>query len=424
MNPAVPGKLDALTGLRYVAALTVLLAHMGGMVPNGWFRHYTRSLSAIGMPLFFVLSGFLMAYNYSARFQTSYRRTLWSFYVARFARIYPLYIISLLIFCSLSCLFQEIRDRPNDVRKCLIYVGTMTQSWVYIPVFTDYANPRTVSLAYNPVAWSGSTEVFFYVTFPLFVLPIAWLIKRGSHALIAGLIVCIAMLIYDAAQIPLLERALRDDAAMSDFYWRCYLCPYARLGEFLLGAIVGQYFLRRTNDPRSRPHNWWLGAFAMTACIVLLLRLSHWGCSRNNTVLWLRVAINNIMLGPLCAGLIYFLASLPCMIQRMMGSGPMVLLGNASYAMYLMHPIVLSLYEPRLTGEADLTKLSIIIYDNIAMLALLHFICLGLYHYAEVPLRDRIRRMLEPRKKAKTEAGGIHARCGGRSWIASLRILR
>ena len=81
-------RLDALTGLRYFAAMSVVLSHVANANAdlNG---SILSQLSAVGMPLFFSLSGFLMSYNYFTPFAERRPGTLRRFYVARFARIYP-----------------------------------------------------------------------------------------------------------------------------------------------------------------------------------------------------------------------------------------------------------------------------------------------------------------------------------------------
>ena len=96
--------IPALTGLRFVAAGTVVFAHafqkflplpqsLSGDPP--WWYLLPANLSGIGMPLFFVLSGFVIHYNYSAPLQEERVRGTFNFLVARFARIYPLYIVGL-----------------------------------------------------------------------------------------------------------------------------------------------------------------------------------------------------------------------------------------------------------------------------------------------------------------------------------------
>ena len=79
--------LDALTGLRFVAAFTVVIGHS--------YRPLLE-VSGIGMPLFFTLSGFIIHYVYADAFATGgWRRAAGEFAGARFSRLYPLYLLLL-----------------------------------------------------------------------------------------------------------------------------------------------------------------------------------------------------------------------------------------------------------------------------------------------------------------------------------------
>jgi peptidoglycan/LPS O-acetylase OafA/YrhL len=116
---------------------------MGHNMPAKWDTWFSP-LSSLGMPLFFTLSGFLMAYNYSAGFQSRFGRTLRSYLVARFARIYPVYALCLLLsFSFMGGFFNDLKERPGDVRTSLLYLFSMTQSWAQVPVFQDYGAART-----------------------------------------------------------------------------------------------------------------------------------------------------------------------------------------------------------------------------------------------------------------------------------------
>src|SRR5258708_20022092 len=89
--------IPALTGLRFVAALMVLIGHfVEAMVrfpaPMPAWQVFLVSLPGLGMPLFFVLSGFVIQYNYSEPIRTNGATGVWNFFVARFSRLYPLYI--------------------------------------------------------------------------------------------------------------------------------------------------------------------------------------------------------------------------------------------------------------------------------------------------------------------------------------------
>jgi peptidoglycan/LPS O-acetylase OafA/YrhL len=98
--------IDALTGLRFVAAFLIVLGH--SYAP--W-----REVTAIGMPLFFTLSGFIIHYVYSEAFGRGWLRATWEFAVARFSRLYPLYFV-LLAYIILSTpagrSFGHLRNLP------------------------------------------------------------------------------------------------------------------------------------------------------------------------------------------------------------------------------------------------------------------------------------------------------------------------
>ena len=84
-----PDPLPALTGLRFIAAFTVLAGHaadsllqFAGEHPD--WCHYIAALPGIGMPLFFVLSGFVIHYNYHRSIVEAPARGTINFFVARF----------------------------------------------------------------------------------------------------------------------------------------------------------------------------------------------------------------------------------------------------------------------------------------------------------------------------------------------------
>src|SRR5579862_8475543 len=97
---AEKSELPALTGLRFLAALSVAVSHsIPLMLP---FQHgqplwvdILERLAGIGMPLFFTLSGFVIHYNYSAELHKNPGIGTYNFFIARFARLYPLFFACL-----------------------------------------------------------------------------------------------------------------------------------------------------------------------------------------------------------------------------------------------------------------------------------------------------------------------------------------
>jgi peptidoglycan/LPS O-acetylase OafA/YrhL len=104
-------QLPSLTPLRGVAALWVVLYHYCGTaqyLPNLDITPYSYFISKgyLGVDLFFMLSGFVMAHVYHDAFSESIGRHYRGFLVARIARLYPLHIFNLLLFVATAAASQ------------------------------------------------------------------------------------------------------------------------------------------------------------------------------------------------------------------------------------------------------------------------------------------------------------------------------
>ena len=89
--------MEALTGLRFIAAASIAIAHVTGSSHLTFFRIPLR-LAALGMPLFFTLSGFVIHHVYSMEFSGSWRRAAIDFAIARISRLYPLFLFLMLYY--------------------------------------------------------------------------------------------------------------------------------------------------------------------------------------------------------------------------------------------------------------------------------------------------------------------------------------
>src|SRR2546421_11421320 len=104
--------IDALTGLRFVAAFTIALGH--------YYQPWLE-VSGIGMPLFFTLSGFIIHYVYAESFVAGWPSATREFAVARFSRIYPLYFAVLLYYLFRTDM-GEILARSSNFPASLAYL--------------------------------------------------------------------------------------------------------------------------------------------------------------------------------------------------------------------------------------------------------------------------------------------------------------
>ena len=86
-------RIDALTGLRFFAALAVYLHHHPKPVFLPEFVSTFMMAGYNGVTLFFVLSGFVIGLNYFDMLVKPTRASIFKYALARFARIYPLYAL-------------------------------------------------------------------------------------------------------------------------------------------------------------------------------------------------------------------------------------------------------------------------------------------------------------------------------------------
>jgi len=90
-----PERLNALTGLRSFAAVNIVFFHFSN--PK-WFGILAPVVNAgyASVSYFILLSGFVLAYNYSSRARAGQLDRV-RFWKARFTRLYPIYLLSLLM---------------------------------------------------------------------------------------------------------------------------------------------------------------------------------------------------------------------------------------------------------------------------------------------------------------------------------------
>ena len=154
--------LPALTSLRFFFAMAVFCSHLG-FLKDSKFEIVRNLYSAvfaegfIGVSFFFILSGFILTYNYADQFRMQLNRMNWrAFIIARIARIYPLHIITLLI--SIPLLW--IQEGGKGIQMIGIFVLQICLSQSLIPI-------QKVYFSFNAPSWSISDEFIFYLLLPI-----------------------------------------------------------------------------------------------------------------------------------------------------------------------------------------------------------------------------------------------------------------
>lgn len=296
-----PKQLPALTSLRFAAALAVLLFHVPYVLPNS-VGTMPMPQGSLGVSFFFVLSGFILRHT-----QAPQGFRLGSFYRRRAARVLPLHYATLLVWIWLffAGWGNSLTEKINSGVANVLVIHSLFSG----PLFT---------LGYNAVSWSISVELFFYALFPL-LLP-------GRRAIWAFLAIVAIWLL-----LPLTTVAALDRAFPNFFYFH----PAGRLLEFT-GGIALHALWRHF-----RPGEAFATAAQLGAILLLVLLL------RANLGLAAQLA-NLVLLVPFCAIILAFAWDGP--LTRLLSHPVPVLLGEASFALYMTHHMLFRLLDPMLTG--------------------------------------------------------------------------
>jgi peptidoglycan/LPS O-acetylase OafA/YrhL len=170
-------RFEALDGWRGVCACLVVMFHVHGHSPiNSW--GLIRN-SYLFVDFFFVLSGFVIAWNYAARLNSwhAVRR----FLALRVGRVYPLHLFMLL--CLLGYEGLRYMNGLGQASPYPTFSGSTAPAAFLSNVFLVHSLNMHDGLTWNGPSWSISTELWTYVVFALLS---AWLGLRNWMLLLAA----------------------------------------------------------------------------------------------------------------------------------------------------------------------------------------------------------------------------------------------
>ncbi len=352
-------RLDHLTFTRFLAALTVVIFHYGGNLSPFNIAPFDQIFQAgpIAVSYFYALSGFIMAIAYY-RPDSPKNFNRWRYWLARFARIYPVYLLALLVVFAANLLGGE--SNSSQLGTQLLLNLSMLQAWL-----------PSYPLSLNSPGWSLSVEAFFYLCFPA----VLWLIYRGGLKILLGFSVVLWLgtqilhtyWLNSANYIPLNH--------LHDFI---YYNPIMHLNTFLAGLMAGIYFQDKLlKKPPSQYTEVWLG---LTVLIIALLLMIHPYLSE-----WLSFQIDytNGLIAPLFLVFIILLARSQGLIVSLLAAPWLVLLGEASYSLYILQRPVHSIYQKYLASHLAVSEAGhFYIY-----LLLLVAVSIASYKLFETPVR-------------------------------------
>jgi peptidoglycan/LPS O-acetylase OafA/YrhL len=357
--------LSSLTALRGIAALGVVLFHVDAIWIPLWTPNTAFFLRKgyLLVDFFFLLSGFIMVHVYGETFVkapgwTSFRK----FIQARFARIYPLHFISLVLL--ILYFYLKIYGKPLGFLDVYIFDLKMLPA-NFLLLHGMGLNPF---FSWNVPSWSISTEWWMYMLFPLLMMGFGkinlWK-GLGIFVLVMGIYLICYYVLYpiSVSHSPLPNnRGYSLDMTYDFAFFRCF-------AGFVLGMLVYEVF--RTG--------WMEKVFGSE--ILLLLTTAVIFISMQFP--WAEYVVILLF-----AGLLLMVSHNSGWTRRFLESGPMKFLGDISYSVYLMHMVVmvvgLSFFENGWTPPPG--PVPPLVWVGVYVLATL-LVSWFTYRWVEVPLR-------------------------------------
>ena len=299
-------KLNSLQVIRALACVGVITGHSG-----------MTKLGAWGVSVFLVLSGFLMSYVYDDRkLESSFVSNI-KFSVKKIKKLYLLHILMLINFLAAFVINHD--KFLNDTVSCFwttIANAALIQAWV--PIYSVY-------FSLNHASWYLSACLFLYFLFP-YILSYLRKLSDSKKVFFSACIIYGIMLSTEIFCIIVFS----DKDVFHPSYWFTYIFPIFRAGDFYIGCCIGYVF---------RHHKIHLKAVSATLLEIITFVLIFIAETMIKEKLY-PLGTTTLFL-PTSVLLVYLFALNTGWISRILTCKPLVLIGDISGHMFLIHMIVI-----------------------------------------------------------------------------------
>jgi peptidoglycan/LPS O-acetylase OafA/YrhL len=338
-------RLEQLTFSRFLAAISIVIYHYG----LHFFPFNSLPLAGLlqsanlGVSYFFILSGFVMIIAYGRRGELD----AVDFWKQRFARIYPVYFLSLSL-----CLLFNINSDIRGYSSVLLNVFAI-QAWY----------PGKV-LTFNFPAWSISVEFFFYAIFPFLLNSVYSRRKLRTYLIPIAILFILTQVI---TQFLNVQPSYHLQQGKMDFL---FYFPLLHLSQFLVGNLAGLFFIHKFK----RRRNYDFLIVLVVLCTVFLL------ISRTSLLL------SNGLMAFVFVPLILLLSANTGWITKVFKQRPLVYLGDISFTVYILQVSVHQWFE--LVGKRLQLSPGTEFFAYLFTLLVVSALC---YSFFEMPARKLIK---------------------------------
>src|SRR5215471_18304083 len=303
-----PKIIPSLDGIRAISVLLVMLGHSGleGLAPGG-----------LGVTIFFFLSGYLISTLMLAENERTSGIDILRFYARRILRLMPALFISLAIAYGLTY--------AGWLSGSITTAGMTAQLLYFANYYGLFFDPGNTVPDGTGILWSLAVEEHFYIFYPLIMILLVGsrLRPRTIGALLGiGCVVILAWRIY-LVQLP-------------DFVTnRTYSASDTRIDSIIYGCILGVVMnpMRKLHHADTMSFGQW--AILATAAGTLLVTLLYRHTAFRETI---RYSLQGLALMPLFYFAVRFSNN---QLFRHLNSRLAIALGTYSYAIYLIHYVVI-----------------------------------------------------------------------------------
>jgi peptidoglycan/LPS O-acetylase OafA/YrhL len=376
-------RIEVLTFLRFIAAVVVVVFHFAKKGPLITPSPGLLTAGPEMVSFFFVLSGFVMIVSHWNRTE----QPLHHYYWARFARIAPVYFLAL----GLTVAVLPAYDKTVLVAHVLFL-----QAWLI-----------GMPISINITGWSISVEVFFYAIFP-FALALARHPRFRPNVILAA---AFAMWGVTQLVVTYLENTKATQAFRTGLHDLVFYFPPVHLCSFLLGVMGGAWYL---STAQTRAQTWSQGRLvrslvAMGSLIVAYLLIEF--RARWQVVAGVLLSTSAALLAPLFLWVILSLARAEGPVARFFSRKPFVVLGEASFAFYILQfPVQRAYVKWVLPPNQPNFGFDMSVEHFLKFAAILLALSIASVYLFEKPMRKLMLRLIEPRGGAQRAQVGVGVR--------------
>ncbi len=339
-------RIEQLTFTRFLAAISIVIFHYGqkSFLFNNLYVDFIFKHADVCVSYFFILSGFVMMIAYSNKSNISAKE----YYLNRFARIYPLYFLALLVMFLL-----QIRTQTIDSLGLVLNVF-MIQSWI----------PGQI-LSVNPPGWSLSVEFVFYAVFPFIFNKYFKKITFNKVVLSIILLWIISQIVFQSLYLLYSDKFIKQII---------YANPLLHLNEFLVGNLGGYFFIKKLQYKKG---NYDFLIIVLFSLIIVALKFP------------MGLSFHNGLLAVFFIPVIILIAMNNGFITKLFQKKTFVFLGEISFGIYILQHPIYSLFSAYSVNKYfHLTDVTVVFFIRLIILIAVSSIS---YLYIEKPIQNRLR---------------------------------